>query len=109
MLKNIEKLKSTLIKTQKSQQSLSQRNLSKMRSDMKTKMNNAKAKPATLNKTQALIAQRKADAKAKLPEPKPKKDKSAAKAAYAEAKENGIDYNKYKSLLIASRRQRPDA
>ena len=74
---------------------------------MKTKMNNAKAKPATLNKMQALIAQRKADAKAKLPEPKPKKDKSAAKAAYAEAKENGIDYNKYKSLLIQDRRMRP--
>ena len=80
-----------------------------MRSDMKTKMNNAKTKSATLNKTQALIAQCKADAKAKLPAPKPKKDKTAAKAAYAEAKENGIDYNKYKSLLIASRRQRPDA
>lgn len=80
-----------------------------MRSDMKTKMNNAKTKSATLNKTQALIAQRKVDAKAKLPAPKPKKDKTEAKAAYAEAKELGIDYNKYKSLLIASRRQRPEA
>ena len=80
-----------------------------MRSDMKTKMNNAKTKSSALNKTQTLIAQRKADAKAKLPAPKPKKDKSAAKAAYAEAKEAGIDYNKYKGLLIASRRQRPEA
>jgi hypothetical protein len=63
---------------------------------MKTKMNNAKTKPATLNKMQAFIAQRKADAKAKLPAPKPKKDRSKAKAAYAKAKEMGIDYNKYK-------------
>lgn len=90
-------------------QSLSQRNLSKMRSDMKTKMNNTKTKSATLNKTQMLIAQRKADAKAKLPAPKPKKDKSEAKAAYAEAKELGIDYNKYKSILLMERRQRPSA
>jgi hypothetical protein len=80
-----------------------------MRSTMKTMINNIKTKSPTLNKTQALVAERKAAAKAKQPEPKPKKDKSEAKAAYATAKENGIDYNKYKSLLIASRRQRPEA
>lgn len=75
---------------------------------MKTMINNIKTKSPTLNKTQTLIAERKAAAKAKQPAPKPKKDKSEAKAAYAEAKEMGIDYNKYKGIIIAERRKNPN-
>lgn len=63
-----------------------------------------KTKPATLNKRQALIAERIAKSKAKMPS-KPKKDRSEAKAAYAEAKAMGVDYNIYK--YVAARRKRP--
>lgn len=79
----------------------------KMRSTLKSKMNNVKVKSTALNKAQVRVSDCLAEAKAKQPAPKPKKDKTEAKAAYARAKELGIDYNKYKSLLLSQRRQRP--
>jgi hypothetical protein len=78
-----------------------------MRSTLKSVMNDVKLKCQALNKAQIRVSERLALAKAKQPMPKPKKDKTEAKAAYARAKELGIDYNKYKSVLLAERRQRP--
>jgi len=66
-----------------------------------------------LNKMQALMAEKRAAAKAKLalepkPKPKSKPDRSAAREAYRAAKKDGGDYSRIKSRLLAERRARPE-